>query len=123
MSEIRDFLNKVKKESYTVEEWDDACCIKLAHSYIESKFWIQVLPCGGVDIDDRKLHGNGAKFAYRETLRMAKKLHMVTDESKTKQFFRVRITTNKDVTRLEELWKYLTGKKFNKRILNNGWWE
>nr|WP_297934585.1 hypothetical protein [uncultured Lachnoclostridium sp.] len=123
MSEIREFLNKVKKESYTVEEWDDACRIKLAHSYIESKFWIQVLPCGGSGADDYKLHGNGAKFAYREALRAAKRLHMVTDETPKNNFFRVRITTNKDVKRLEELWKYLTGKRFNERILNNGWWE
>ena len=28
MSEIREFLNRVKKESYTVEEWDDALRIQ-----------------------------------------------------------------------------------------------
>lgn len=123
MSEIREFLDRAKKESYTVEHWDDAFRIKLAHNFIESKSWIQVLPCGGSDVNDYKLRGNGAKFAYREALRAAKKLHMVTDENAKMSFFRVRITTNKDVKRLEELWKYLTGKRFNKRILNNGWWE
>lgn len=123
MSEIREFWDKVKKESYTVEEWDDSFHIKLEHNCVDSKNWISIYPCGGMNYNDHQLCGNGAKFAYREALRAAKKLHMVTDESRTKRFFHVRITTNKDVKRLEELWKYLTGKRFNKRILNNGWWK
>lgn len=123
MNEIRDFLNEVKEKTCTVELWDAACRIKLEHNCVDDKVWICVYPCGGMNFNDSRLCGNGAVFAYRAALRTAKRLHMVTSESKTKRFFHVRITTNKDVKRLAELWKYLTGKRFNKKILNNGWWE
>lgn len=107
-------LSKNTSESF----WDKEDHIALSYDG-NGEHLICVHPCGfGV-----KLHGNGAKFAYRAALRAAKKLHMVTDENANNDFFRVRITTNKDVKRLEELWKYLTGKTFNKRISNNGWWE
>lgn len=124
MSEIREWLGKIHKTTYDYMP-DDAYKIVLLHTCDEeSAHWIRVYPCGETTaIDALLLHGNGAKFAYREALKMAKKLHMVMEENVEKRFFRVRITTNKDVKRLEELWKYLTGKKFNKRILNNGWWE
>lgn len=127
MSEIREWLGKIHKESYNYLP-DDACRIALLHHYEDDTArWIRVYPCGvTTERDHRVLHGNGTKFAYREALRTAKRLHMTTCETKESAqfyYFSVRITTNKDVKRLEELWKYLTGKQFNKRILNNGWWE
>lgn len=125
MSKIREWLNAVEEHTgnWLVSDGNHDIYL-LTHEPWEPKWWIQVNPCGTQTGNDKKLYGNGAVFAYREALRMAKKLHMVTKEYDIeRRSFCVRITTNKDVKRLEELWKYLTGKTFNKRILNNGWWR
>lgn len=115
-TEVRKWYEHLSKNT-SASFWDKENHIALSYNG-NGEHLIRVHPCGfGV-----KLHSNGAKFAYRAALRAAKKLHMVTDENANNDFFHVRITTNKDVKRLEELWKYLTGRTFNKRILNNGWW-
>lgn len=125
MSKIREWLNAVEEHTgnWLVSDGNHDIYL-LTHEPWEPKWWIKVNPCGTRTGNDKKLYGNGAVFAYREALRAAKKLHMVTKEYGIERgSFCVRIATNKDVKRLEELWKYLTGKKFNRRILNNGWWK
>lgn len=114
-----------------VREWYEHLLWKNTHSNFRDKenhvalscngngeHLIRVHPCG-LNV---KLHDNGARFAYKEAIRKAKSLHLRVYENEDKNSFDIRVVYHKEVHRLEELWKYLTGKTFNKRILNNGWW-
>lgn len=67
------------------------------------------------------LCGNGRRFACREICRMCRKLHIVYS---TNHFDSVTVFlyTRKDRNRYEELCKWLSGKTFNHRCLNNGYW-
>ena len=69
------------------------------------------------------LRGNGLIFARRETVRAARRLHLVCDYSFVHDTVIVSIYTARDENRLAELWKYLRGTRFQRKILNNGYWE
>lgn len=69
------------------------------------------------------LCGNGLTFARRETLRAARKLHLVANRTVFCDVIEVHIYSHKDENRLNELWKYVTGKRFQRRMLNNSWWR
>lgn len=69
------------------------------------------------------LCGNGLTFARRETLRAARKLHLVANRTVFCDVVEVHIYSHKDENRLCELWKYLCGKRFTRGIHNNGYWE
>ena len=69
------------------------------------------------------LCGNGLTYARRETLRAARKLHLVANRTVFCDVIEVKLYTRKDENRLAELWKYLCGKRFTRGIHNNGYWE
>lgn len=69
-----------------------------------------------------RLRGNGLVFARRETLRMANKLHIDAVFGICHDTVEIWLYSRKDENRLAELWKYVSGRRFQRRILNNGWW-
>lgn len=69
------------------------------------------------------LNGNGLIFARRETLRMARRLRLVACYGWQSDTIDIGLYSKKDEKRLSELWKYCTGQRFQRRILNNGWWR
>lgn len=69
------------------------------------------------------LCGNGLTYARRDTLRVARKLHLVANRTVFCDVIEVKLYTRKDENRLAELWKYLCGRKFQAKCLNNGCWE
>lgn len=75
----------------------------------------------GRHIDYSYLRGNGRIFARREIARRAKALRL---ECSTDSFATtVYIHTKRAERRFGELEKYLRGKQFRRRVLNNGWWD
>lgn len=68
------------------------------------------------------LKGNGLVFARRETLRMARRLHLVACYGYSYDTIDIGIYSKRDERRLAELWKYIRGTRFTRRVLNNGWW-
>lgn len=69
------------------------------------------------------LRGNGLRYATRETLRFARKIHLVCDYTVFCDTVVIYLYTRRDERRLTDLWQYLTGKRFQRKILNNGRWE
>ena len=77
----------------------------------------------GVHIDYSYLRGNGRIFACREIARRAKALRLDCEVGAGMSSMSVYIHTRRAARRCEELEKYLCGKQFQRRILNNGWWD
>lgn len=116
-TEVREWYEHLSK-NISASFWDKKNHIALSYNG-NGEHLIRVHPCGfGI-----KLHGNGARFAYKEAIRKAKSSHLRVYENEDENSFDIRVVYHKEIHRMEELWKYLTGKTFNKRILNNGWWE
>lgn len=69
------------------------------------------------------LRGNGLIFARRETMRMARRLQLPACYGWQPDTIDIGIFTKKDERKMGELWKYVSGRCFQRRIRNNGFWE